>query len=141
MGTGRILVVAAGLSLMLAGCVTEGGSYGTYGASPSYGYGEPYGYGYGAGPGYGYGPAYGYGRGGYYDRGPSRPYGYDEPRRMSGRAMAALAEGCRQRFYPGTSKFDQCISGNRKSADSLVEGCTRLYRGDPEAYGRCLRGR
>jgi len=136
MGTGRILGVAVGLSMLLAGCVTDGGSYGY---SPSYGYGAPTGYGYG--PGYGYGRGGAYDRG-YYDRRPSRhSYEYDEPRRMSGRAMAALAEGCKQRFYPGTSKFSQCVSGNRKSDDSLVEGCTRLYKNDREAYGRCLQGR
>lgn len=65
----------------------------------------------------------------------------DEPRRMSGRAMAALAEGCKQRFYPGTSKFKECLRGERKSDDSLVEGCTRLYKNDPKNYGRCLQGR
>jgi len=138
MRTGRNLIVAAGLALLLAGCVTEGGTYyESYGQAPS---------GYGYAPGYGYGPGYAspygspYGWGGY-DRRPRYSHDYDEPRRMSGRSMAALAEGCKQRFYPGTNKYSQCVRGERKSEDSLVEGCTRLYRNNPEAYGRCLQGR
>ncbi len=110
---GRFLVVGAGLALLLAGCVTNDG---VYNSSPPYGYGSPY------------------------ERSRARSYD-DEPRRMSGRAMAALAEGCKQRFYPGTSKFKQCIRGERKSDDSLVEGCTRLYKNDRKNYGRCLQGR
>lgn len=132
MGTGRSLVTAAGLALLLAGCVTEGGSYQPYGY-------EPPGYQYGYGPGYRSPYEQGYGG---YDRPPPRPYyGYEEPHRMSGRSMAALAEGCKQRYYPGTNKYAQCVNGDRKSEDSLVEGCTRLYRNDPKAYGRCLQGR
>lgn len=126
MATGRTVVVAVGLALLLAGCVTEGGSYQSAGYAPGYGYG----------PGY----ASPYGRGGY-DRPPRPSYGYDEPRRMSGRSMAALAEGCKQRYYPGTDKYAQCVNGERKSEDSLVEGCTRLYRNDARAYNRCLQGR
>lgn len=113
MAAGRGLVVAAGFLLMLGGCVTGGGS-GSYGYEP---------------PGYGYG------------RGPSYRHDYEPPRRMSGRSMAALAEGCRQRFHPGTNKYTQCVNGERKSEDSLVEGCTRLYKNDRNAYGRCLQGR
>ncbi|PWC55192.1 hypothetical protein [Azospirillum sp. TSO22-1] len=130
MRTGRTLIVAAGFALLLAGCVTEGGSYQSYGAAPS---------GYGYAPGYAspYGSPYGWGG---YGR-PRTSYDYDEPRRMSGRSMAALAEGCKQRFNPGTNKYAQCVSGSRKSEDSLVEGCTRLYKNDPKAYGRCLQGR
>lgn len=109
--TGRVLVVAAGLVLMLAGCMTDGDAYGSpYGSrhhSPSRSY----------------------------DR-----YDYEEPRRLGNRASAALAEGCRQRFYPGTSKYSQCIRGERKSDDSLVEGCTRLYKNDPKNYRRCMQG-
>ena len=102
---GLVMTAAAGLLVMLAGCVTDGDSRGSR-------HGSRY----------------------YYDDD-------DEPRRMSGRAMAALAEGCKQRFYPGTSKFKECLRGERKSDDSLVEGCTRLYKNDPKNYGRCLQGR
>lgn len=129
MGTGRTLIGAAGLAFLLAGCVTEGGG------SPSYGYAPS---GYGSAPGYA--SPYGAPWGGY-DRRPRYSHDYDAPRRMSGRSMAALAEGCKQRFHPGTNKYAQCVSGERKSEDSLVEGCTRLYKNDPKAYGRCLQGR
>lgn len=108
--TGRVLTIAAGLSLMLAGCVSDGDSRGS-----------PYG-----------------SRHGSYN---SRSYDDDdEPRRLGSRARAAMAEGCRQRFHVGTNKYNDCARGGRKSEDSLVEGCTRIYKNDPKNYRRCMAG-
>ncbi|WP_448192388.1 hypothetical protein [Azospirillum sp. sgz301742] len=69
----------------------------------------------------------------------SRSY-EDNSRQLGSRARAALAEGCRQRFSVGTNKYNECVRGERKSDDSLVEGCTRLYKNDPKNYRRCMAG-
>jgi len=52
----------------------------------------------------------------------------------------ALKQGCMQRYGDKTRKYEECISGDRRSEEALIQGCYERYRGNDRKLKNCLAG-